>query len=582
MSSHTFQQMSVGDIVPSKDNAREIDLRSRGFLEIVNSIKAGGVRIPIHVWPHPKRKDKYEIRAGERRWRACKVLGLKTIPAIVHRGIDYSAAMTLTYIENKFREDLGPLEEVEEIARCMDNLDADAKLIAELLGQTEQWVRLRSNIHKNLVQEWRRAFLDPARHPYFKKWSVGHLTLVARLPASGQKELLSEIIRVYWQWENVSVGDLDRRISGALMLLVKAKWNLDDDTLVPKAGSCSKCTKRSGVEPVLWFGAIDNQIKSKDRCLDLRCWQEKMQMFLQRSAKQLSEKHSNLAYMSREHLSGNEKEDLSKKFGRVLDPSDVQKSTKGAKGSIPALVVHGTGAGTVIFVKEKKFARPAGARRAGRVTPLKERRANLRAKRWAQVLIELRKEVEMAGVERIVYKRRVTGVMALVALYGNNMSFHSEAKGDKQKQIATLVKTADEGGREKALMLLWDSFKPRLDSLLNYGGPVTQTTQHVIDNARWIAGLVKVDIDKMFGEVSKQKGFTEPKSWKDLNAGGTPKAKKKAGRDKSALCVADKPARSDMQSVRTPQEKNVKAGERKFEKKTKKKKAGKRGMIKTA
>ena len=92
MSSHILdQEMSIASIVPSKDNARQIDKNSQAFKDLVTSIKAGGVQIPIHVWPHPdKRKNQlglYEIRCGERRWLACKILKAKTIPAIVHRGL---------------------------------------------------------------------------------------------------------------------------------------------------------------------------------------------------------------------------------------------------------------------------------------------------------------------------------------------------------------------------------------------------------------------------------------------------------------------------------------------------------------
>lgn len=545
--------MSVDSIIPSKDNARHIDQKSESFLELVNSIQAGGVQIPIHVWPHPKKKDKYEIRAGERRWRACKSLKLKTIPTIVHRGISVQGAMLLTIIENKFRKKLTPLEEVEVIAHCMDQLDSDAKLIAGLIGQTEQWVRLRANIHRNLSQGWRQIFPDLVRHPHFKTWSVGHLTLVARLPANSQKELLTEIQQRSWQWENVSVQDLDKRIGRSLMLLNKAKWNLDDETLLPKAGACSKCMKRSGAEPVLWFGAMDNQIKKKDRCLDRLCWKNKLQIYLQQRAKELSGKHSNLAYLATEHMTGDEKEDLSKKFGRVLDPSDMQESTKGAKDSIPALVVHGDAMGKVVFVKEKQFARPAGKRAAGKPTPLKDRRDGLKNKRWAQVLIVLREKVKAAGVDSVVYQDKITGVMALAAIYGNYASYSGPEK-TKQKDIAALVKAAKGLGiasaREKALILLWDSVKPTLDSILCYGGLVTQTRPFIINNAKWIAQLIQVDVDKIFQEVSKQKGFTEPKSWKGLKADGTPKAKKKTKKGKSD--------RSDMQ-------KNVKAEEQQYE-----------------
>lgn len=539
MSSHILQQMSVDSIVPS-DKARHIDQKSEDFKNLANSINAGGVKIPIHVWPHPKRKDKYEILAGVRRWRACKSLKLEKIPAVVHRGISIQVAMTLRYIENKFRKDLEPLEEVAEIARCMDHLNSDAKLIADLLGQTEQWVRLRANIHNSLAQGWRHDF---PRLSFFESWSIGHLTLIARLPANSQNELLSEIKKYYWTWKNVSVQDLDRRIGGSLKMLIKAKWNLDDDTLLPKAGSCSDCTKRSGAQPVLWFGVTGDQIKSKDRCLEPQCWNNKMKLYLQKRAKQLSEKHSNLAYIATEHLSGNEKEELSKSFGRVLDPNDVQKSTKSARGSIPALVLHGKGTGTVVFVREKKFARPAGAKRAGagKPTPLKQRREMLKAKRWAQVLLVMREKVDAAGVDQVTYKDKETGIMAIAALYGNYACWDLELpsiqrlqrSSDKamQKQIEEAVKKAE---REKALICLWNSIKPTLKNLLYYSGPASQTSGSCIDNARWVAKLIQVDIDNLFVQISKQKGFTEPKSWKFLNADGTSKAAKKTGKKKSA------------------------------------------------
>ena len=563
MSSHTLQQMSIDSIVPSKDNARHIDQKSESFLELVNSIQAGGVQIPIHVWPHPKRKDKYEIRAGERRWRACKSLKHKTIPTIVHRGISIEGAMLLTIIENKFREKLAPLEEVEVIAHCMDHLSSDAKLIAGLIGQTEQWVRLRANIHRNLSQGWRKVFPDLVRHPHFKKWSVGHLTLIARLPQVAQKELLAEIEKFYWQWEEVSVQDLDRRIGGSLMLLIRAKWNLDDDTLLPKAGACSKCIKRSGADPVLWYGAASEQIKTKDRCLDLQCWENKMKRYLQQRARELAGKYSDLAYITTQDLTGDVTAKLTEQFGRVLDQYNTQKSQKGAKGTVPALVVSGDGLGKVIFVREKQFARPAGgrAKRAGKVTPLKERRAGLKAKRWAQVLIELQKKVETAGVDQIVYQDKLTGIMALSALYGNVACWMLEIPSrernmgstDKelQKQIDNLVKEARgsgiAAGREKALKLLWASVKPTLKNLLSYGGPASQTSGYCILSARWVAKLIQVDIDKLFVQVSAMKGFTEPKSWKGLNEDGTPKAAKV------------KKGKSDMK-------KKVEAEESKFEK----------------
>jgi ParB/RepB/Spo0J family partition protein len=520
MSAQKFQLLALNDIVPSKDNARKIDQKSPDFQELVNSIRAGGVRVPIHIREHPTRKGKYEIRAGERRWRASKSAGMETIPAILHSDMTELGAFDLTFVENKFRQDLKPLEEVAEIGRYMDRLGNNAKLIAEKIGQTEQWVRLRANIHMNLHLAWRNAFVT---QDYLADWTVGHLVQIARLPAKIQVQTLNEIKSQQWRWSGISIKDLKERIGGILNLLSRAKWSLEDETLVPKAGACSKCPKRSGAEPLLWFESVTEQIKTKDRCLDPLCWEEKLRSYLQQRAKKFADEHDNLIYVTTESPHRETAEYLSKKFGRVLEDYNYKKSNKKAKGSVPALIVHGKSAGNLIWVIENKIAGPAGAKRTGKPTPLKERRILLNAKRWAQVLRDLREKVEAAEVDSLSYKDKITGVMALAAFYGNERLWNANVKSN-QDEIAKLVKKKDSSA---ALGYLWGSVKPTLDNLLTYNGPVTQTPEQYVKEAKWIAELIKVDLEAMFKAVSQLKGFTEPKSWKNLNADGTPKAKKK-------------------------------------------------------
>ena len=530
MSSKKLQDISVVDVFPSSDNAREFNPKDQDFKDLVTSVRAGGVNIPIHVWAHPKKKGKYEIRAGERRWQACKVVGLKTIPAIIHTGITRQVALLLTYTENKFRKPLKPLEEIQEIATCMKELDSDAKLIADLLGQPEHWVRLRANIHKNLCPEFQKAFEKRQEYRFFKNWTVGHLTLIARLPITSQKELFTTMKTFHWQWENVSVKDLEKRLSDVLQLLVKAPWKLGDVTLYPRAGACTECPKRSGAAPLLWFGKAGDQDAEKDRCLDNQCWKEKQRSYLQRRAMELSKKHDNLAFVAAGYLSSEEKEGLSKKFGRVYDQNDVKKSTKGSRNTIPALVVQGKGAGQVVYVKEVKFARASGPKIVPRLTSMKERRAKLQAKRYAQVLVVLQEKVEGIEVSGLVFKDKLTGVMALAAFFGNSSMRPGVSEKATQKEIDVLVSKArgrgQEAARSEAVASLWASVKPTLGQMLNYFGPVTQTPRGVLQKAGWIADLCKIDTHKILEEISIQKGFTEPASWKGLNEDGSPKKKK--------------------------------------------------------
>jgi len=525
MSKHIFKEISVNKILPSKDNARKIDQKSESFTQLLNSIKASGVRVPIHLWPHPKKEGMFEIRAGERRWRASKHLGLETIPAIVHEGISYDEAITVTYVENKFRKPLKPLEEIAEIAKAMNNLK-EPKVIAELIGQTEHWVRLRANIHKNLIQGFRQSFINQDQSQVFHSWTVGHLTLIARLPADSQKSLLAEINQFYWQWENVSVHDLENRIAQRLQLLNKAPWSLADKTLFPKAGSCEDCPKRCFSEPLLWNVTANEKNQKKDRCLSPDCWKTKTKLFLQQKAKALSEEHENLAYISKVYMNQGEKRELSETFGRVLDMDDVEKSTKGTKDAIPAMIVSGSGSGKIMYVKEKQFTRPGatGRRVRGQVTPLKERRKLLDCKRWAQLLLDLREKVEKTNVEDIIYDDKYTAVMSLVAVFGNEIRIvHDEKEVDRLMAERKKNPTA---AYSEALQTLWRTFIPTLDRMLTYNGPVTQTSKHYIETAKWIGYIIQVSINDMFKEISKRKGFTEPASWKNLNADGTTKTKK--------------------------------------------------------
>ncbi|MBS0554208.1 MAG: ParB/RepB/Spo0J family partition protein, partial [Proteobacteria bacterium] len=85
--------------------------------ELAASIKAQGVMQPILV--RPIDDDRYEIIAGERRWRAAQIAGLDDVPCLV-REIPDEAALAMSLIENIQREDLNPLEEASGIQRLID------------------------------------------------------------------------------------------------------------------------------------------------------------------------------------------------------------------------------------------------------------------------------------------------------------------------------------------------------------------------------------------------------------------------------------------------------------------------------
>jgi ParB family chromosome partitioning protein len=115
-----------------------LDMRPESLQELADSIKAQGVIQPIVVRPlndeaGPQRR--YEIIAGERRWRAAQLAGLHEIPALVRRVPD-EAAIAMALIENIQRENLNPLEEARALERLISEFDMTHATAAEAVGRS--------------------------------------------------------------------------------------------------------------------------------------------------------------------------------------------------------------------------------------------------------------------------------------------------------------------------------------------------------------------------------------------------------------------------------------------------------------
>lgn len=101
--------------------------------ELSQSIAAQGVVQPIVV--RPLSEDRYEIVAGERRWRAARQAGLSTIPAVV-RSMDERSAMAVALVENIQRADLNPLEEAEALRKLIERCSLTHEQVAEAVGRS--------------------------------------------------------------------------------------------------------------------------------------------------------------------------------------------------------------------------------------------------------------------------------------------------------------------------------------------------------------------------------------------------------------------------------------------------------------
>jgi ParB family chromosome partitioning protein len=116
-----------------------VDMRPETLSELADSIKSQGLVQPILVRPLPNRNpgesQRYEIIAGERRWRAAQMAGLPDIPAVI-RDVPDEAAVSMALIENIQRENLNPLEEARALLRLTEEFGLTHQAAAEAVGRS--------------------------------------------------------------------------------------------------------------------------------------------------------------------------------------------------------------------------------------------------------------------------------------------------------------------------------------------------------------------------------------------------------------------------------------------------------------
>ena len=115
--------------------------------ELADSIRIRGVLQPLLARPHPTKHDRFQIIAGERRWRAAQLAGLHDVPVLV-RALTNAEAMAAALVENLQRADLDAMEEAEGYQRLLDEFGLTQEVLAEAVGKSRSHIantlRLRS------------------------------------------------------------------------------------------------------------------------------------------------------------------------------------------------------------------------------------------------------------------------------------------------------------------------------------------------------------------------------------------------------------------------------------------------------
>ena len=131
-----LEEIPIEFIQPGKYQPR-VYFAEESIAELSDSIKAQGIIQPIVL--RPIANDRYEIIAGERRWRAAQLAGLAKVPAVI-RTVDDDSALAMSLIENIQREDLNPLEEANALQRLIDDFQFTHQEVADAVGKSRSAV----------------------------------------------------------------------------------------------------------------------------------------------------------------------------------------------------------------------------------------------------------------------------------------------------------------------------------------------------------------------------------------------------------------------------------------------------------
>lgn len=518
------ETVAIDKLVPTPDNRRR-PISDASVRSLAQSIKNDGLLQPIIVRQHPSQTDRFEIRAGERRWRAAKLAGLKEVFVVV-RKLDNEQALTVTVAENMLRKDLHPLEEAEAIQIAFER-EYDLKAIGSRLGRSIGYLARRASLTR-LSRVWRaevmRADSDAGR------LSAAHLELIARLPEATQDSLADDRFWPIFGRGFPTVKELRHIVDGCLRSLGAMPWDPKDETIDPKAGSCMNCPKRSSQQPMLF--PEDNPGKNgkallTDRCLDPLCFDRKSVAFVQRCELRHRAQHPNLRLV--EIGVGTLSPAIQEAFGDRIERLYGAKLVKAGKpNAVPVMQVDGPKAGKLVFIDMGESAsangngrsqRPRGA--DGKVVPLtmEERRARLQKRRDAFVVKHVQdflrnltpeKALEIVSPWTQCRVNRETGAntfnpVALQAAFGSTKRADYVDGGDAWKQYDSLRESEPNQEAAAALLTVAQVWIKRL----NIQGGHTVAAQ--AEDARRMCQVLGIDYLALFTEARRV--IPQPKSW---------------------------------------------------------------------
>lgn len=230
-----IQEIDISLVIPNPHQPR-ISFDENKLQELANSIKEHGIIQPITV---TKNGNQYEIIAGERRFQAAKLAGLKKIPAIIREASEQNK-LELSIIENIQRHDLNPIEEAKSYKKLMEEFDVSQEEAAIKLGKSRSAVANKIRL-LNLPVEIQRSLIEG-------KITEGHCKLLLAIPNPEKQRAFYELIIK----NNLTVRQTENKTKEVVVRTHKRSVTVDpkikqiEDELSEVLGTKVKLTKSGG------------------------------------------------------------------------------------------------------------------------------------------------------------------------------------------------------------------------------------------------------------------------------------------------------------------------------------------------
>lgn len=227
-----LKKIDIAKIYPDEEQPRR-DFSPEALDALAASIKEHGVLQPIVV---TKEDGKYKIVAGERRWRASKIAGLKKIPAII-RTLDSQNRLELSIIENAQREDLNAIELATAYAKLKNQFNLTPEDIAAKVGKSEGSVQNTLRL-LNLPDDVKKIMVK-------EKLSEGVMRPLVSRDEKDIKKVLPKIIKEGWTARRVERYFQNTKKKSSTAAIKRHQYNKDEDALSAKYNTVAKISGHS-------------------------------------------------------------------------------------------------------------------------------------------------------------------------------------------------------------------------------------------------------------------------------------------------------------------------------------------------